>query len=99
MSRDNVEAARRAVEAFNAGGTTALLNALDPEIEWRTTGLYVEPGTYRGFAGIRDYLGGLAENLDDLRNDVEEFIEVGERVVLPCRISGRGKESGAVVNL
>ena len=61
MSEENVVLATRAVLAWNEGGVEAILPYLDPEIEWHPPRESMEPGTYRGHAGVRDYLGRLAE--------------------------------------
>jgi ketosteroid isomerase-like protein len=49
VSQENVEIARRAMAEFNERGLPGLLEFADPEIEWTTTGRYVEAGTYRGY--------------------------------------------------
>ena len=83
MSQEHVATIRRATDAFNRGGVEAALEFFDPEIEWTTTGIFLEPGTYRGHEGVRRYMG--------------EFIDAGEQVVVPFRLSARGKQSGAPV--
>jgi ketosteroid isomerase-like protein len=97
MSEENVETIRRATDAFNRGGVEAALEFFDPDIEWTTTGIFLEPGTYRGHEGVRRYMGALATELEDLHNEPEEFIDVGEQVVVPFRLSARGRQSGAPV--
>jgi ketosteroid isomerase-like protein len=99
VSRENVEVARRAFDAFNEGGVEGLLGFIDPGIEWTTTGLFVEAGTYRGHDGVRRYLGGLAAEFKDFRNDPRELIDAGEVVVAPARVSAIGLRSGAPVEL
>src|SRR5688572_15179195 len=97
MSQEDVETIRRATDAFNRGGVEAALEFFDPDIEWTTTGIFLEPGTYRGHEGVRRYMGALATELEDLHNEPEEFIDVGEQVVVPFRLSARGRQSGAPV--
>ena len=99
MSQENVEIVRAFINAFNRGGVEAALRFLDPEIEWNTTGIFVEPGTYRGHEGVLRYLGDLAAEFDDVHTEPEELIDAGERVVVPVRVSGRGRQSGAAVDL
>jgi hypothetical protein len=48
MSEENVESARRALEAFQREGLNGYLRYFDPEIEWTTTGAFIERATYRG---------------------------------------------------
>ena len=97
MSQHNVEIVRRAIDAFNSGGIDAALEFLDPQIEWTTTGIFLEPGTYRGHEGAVRYMGALATELEDLHNEPEELIDAGEQVVVPMRLTARGKQSGAPV--
>jgi ketosteroid isomerase-like protein len=53
MSRENVEIIRRAVAAYNERGLEGLREFAHPDIEWTTTGIFLEAGTYRGHDGIR----------------------------------------------
>ena len=99
MSEENVGIVRRFIGAFNRGGVEAALPFLDPEIEWNTTGIFVEPGTYRGHEGVVRYLGDVAAEFEDVHTEPEQLIDAGEQVVVPVRISGRGRQSGAAVDL
>jgi ketosteroid isomerase-like protein len=98
MSRENVEVVRRATDAFNGGGIDAALDFFDEEIEWTTTGIFLEAGTYRGHDGVRRYMGALAAELDDLQSEPEELIDAGDAVVVPFHLLARGKQSGAPVD-
>jgi ketosteroid isomerase-like protein len=97
MSQENVEIVRRASAAFNRGGVEAALEFFDPEIEWTTTGIFLEAGTYRGHEGAVEYMGALATELAELHSEPETFIDAGDHVVVPFRLSARGKRSGAPV--
>jgi ketosteroid isomerase-like protein len=99
MSRENVEAVRRALEAYEREGLDGYLRYLDPEIEWTSTDAYIERATYRGHEGVRRYLGTMEEEFADLRIEPVELIDAGEQVISSVRISGRGKTSGAPVAL
>jgi ketosteroid isomerase-like protein len=99
MSQENVEAVRRALEAYEREGLDGYLRYLDPEIEWTSTDAYIERATYRGHEGVRRYLGTMEEEFDDLRIEPVELIDAGEQVISSVRISGRGKTSGAPVAL
>ena len=99
MSQENVEIVRRAFAGSQEDGLEGLMLYLDPEIEWTTTGAFVEAATYRGHAGVRRYLGSMEEEFEDLSNRPEELIDAGDRVFVRSRISGRGKRSGAPAEL
>jgi ketosteroid isomerase-like protein len=99
MSRENVEIVRRSFDAFARDGIDGLLRYLDPGIEWTTTGAFLEADTYRGPEDVRRYLGSLLDEFEDVRNEPEELIDAGDQIVASVRISGRGKQSGAAVDL
>jgi ketosteroid isomerase-like protein len=96
MSQENVEIVRR---AFATEGIDTLMPYLDPEIDWTTTGAFLEAATYRGHEEVRGYLGAMQAEFDDLHDATDEIIDAGELVVVTHRISGRGKQSGAPVEL
>lgn len=84
--------AERAYGAYNRGGVEAILEFLDPDVEWRMWERFARnERVYRGHAGVREVLGVFEENLDDFRVEPHEFIEVGDRVVVPVRLHGRPK--------
>jgi ketosteroid isomerase-like protein len=99
MSHENVEVVRRAYDAYERDGLDGLLRYLHPEIEWTTTGAFIEAATYRGHDEVRRYLGSMLDEFDDGRNEPQEVIDTGDQVVVSARISGRGKRSGAPVEL
>ena len=99
MSREDVEAVRRSLEAFERDGLEGLLLHLDPEIEWTTTGAYIDLSTYRGHEGVRRYFGSLLDEFEDVRIEPVEFIDAGEQVIVIIRVSGRGRRSGAPVEM
>ena len=99
MSQENVGIVRRSFEAFQIDGLEGLLRYVHPGIEWTTTGAFVEAATYRGHEGVRRYLGSMLDEFDDAHIEPEELIDAGDQVVVLARISGRGKQSGAAVEL
>jgi ketosteroid isomerase-like protein len=99
MSREDVEIVRRSFEAFERGGFEGLLRHLDPEVEWTTTGSYIDRGTYRGHEGVRRYLGSMLDDFEDFRVRPAaprrmEFADLGERVLAWGNIHVRATTSG-----
>ena len=95
MSEENIQIARRAYAAFNAAGIDGILDFLDPEIEWRMWEQFArEPRIYRGHDGVREVLGVFRENFDDFAAEPTEFIDAGDHVVVPVRLTGKEKGSG-----
>lgn len=95
MSRENVDSIRRGLEAFRRDGVEGLLEYVDPEFVTRTPPeLAVEPSTYRGHDGLRDYFDSFYEIMEEVRFEPEEFIDAGDRVVVPVRLVARGRGTG-----
>ena len=96
MSQENVEIAKRVVEAFNGRDAAAASELTTPDFEWfPAMATSVEGGSYRGDEGIRRYLAEVNETWDELRLVVDEFRELDdERVAVLVHGTGRGKASG-----
>jgi ketosteroid isomerase-like protein len=77
----------------------ALLDWLDPEIEWRGPREFPDLAEPRfGHAGVREYMRVLFEALEGYRMIPEEFIDAGgDQVLVFSREGGRGRGSGAEV--
>ena len=56
VSEDNVEIVRRSLDRWSNGDLEGFLEGVDPEIEWRTSGIYpdVNP-VYYGHEGFRQF--------------------------------------------
>lgn len=95
MSEENVDILREALGALDSGGVDAVLPYIDPEFEFTVPpNVSVEPDTYRGHEGLRRYFDSFYEVMDEVRLAPDEFIAVGDRVVIPLRLVARGKETG-----
>jgi ketosteroid isomerase-like protein len=98
MSQENVEAIRRATDAYNRGDIDAVLEELDPKIEWHPL-LQVllggEATVYRGHEGVRELYRDFDEAFTELQAEQSEFRDLGEQVVATGHFRGRGRESGA----
>ena len=99
MRPDDLAVVRSAYEAFGRGDLDALMPLLHPEIEWRTTAQIPFEGTYRGIDEFLHAMSEWTEPFDDLTTTVEEVIDVGDRALVRHRMQGRGRDSGAAVDL
>jgi uncharacterized protein len=98
MSQENIEIVRRGFEAGNRRDVEALIEVLDPEVEWHSALLKALEGKaamYRGHEGIREFFRDLDELFDMLHAEYPEIRDLGDRVVGIGRIRMRGKGSGA----
>jgi ketosteroid isomerase-like protein len=98
MSQQNVEAFKRAVAAYNRRDIDAFLEAFDPQVEWHSLTQVMfggEQSVYRGHRGIREGVREMDEALVELQVEYSEIRDLGERIVVIGRVSGRGRASGA----
>jgi ketosteroid isomerase-like protein len=96
MSQENVEIVRRMGEAFNRGDLGLFLDTLDPEVEWKQIN-ELEPR--HGHSGAREAIAQWDEMFDEPCYEAEEYIDAGDQVIVLIKISGRGKTSGAEVEM
>jgi ketosteroid isomerase-like protein len=100
MSQADVEAiVRDGWEAFNRGDYVACLTFIDPGIEWwpASDELIVEP--YSGHDGYARLFAETREGVPDIQVEIEELFVVGDQVVACLRFWGRGRASGAPVEV
>jgi ketosteroid isomerase-like protein len=98
MWHENVEVTKRVVDAFNRRDIDAIAELATPDFEWfpAVPGA-VEGGGYRGRAGMESYLAELRGTWEELCLVVDEFRDLGDRVVILGRLRARGRGSGATV--
>jgi ketosteroid isomerase-like protein len=94
MSEAEVEVVRRAAEAYTRRGGEAVLEFLDPEVEWRARPDLPDAGIYHGPEGFLRLTARFDEVLDEIYFEPVEVIEAGGRVIARLRWGGRGKGSG-----
>jgi ketosteroid isomerase-like protein len=97
MSRENVEIVRRAMAAYEAGDLDTQLEVLDPNIELVEWPEGPDQRTYRGHTGAVRAAESWAEAWEWLRNDVDEIVETGDKVLVCGRTFGKGKGSSVEV--
>ncbi len=98
MSQENVEAFKRGLEAGNRGDVETLLEELDPEVEWHSA-LHAllggEQTVFRGHDGVRQMLRDLNEAFGEIRIEISEIRDLGDRLVAIGHNRAVGKASGA----
>jgi ketosteroid isomerase-like protein len=98
MSQENVEDFKRGLDAFNRRDVEALLEELDPEVEWHPALPVLVGGeatVYRGHEGVREMLRDLYEAFAETHVELSEIRDLGDRLVAIGRTRARGNESGA----
>jgi len=99
MSQENLEIVRTGYDAFNRGDIEAILAALDPAIEWWPASDEPITAPYRGHDGYRSLVGEIREYVPDIQAEIEECFAAGDQVVTCLRFWGRGRDSGAPVEV
>jgi ketosteroid isomerase-like protein len=95
VSETNADLVRQGFEALRDGDLEALLPLIHPEFELTTPpALAAEPDTYRGPEGLRRYFESFYEAMDQVTFEPDDFIQVGERVVVPSTLRTRGRTTG-----
>jgi ketosteroid isomerase-like protein len=98
VSDDSADVMRRLLAAYERDGVDGALELIHPDFEAVVPPeLSAEPDVYRGHEGVRRWFGGFEGFLDDVRLEAEEFIPVGDRVLIPMLLKGRGAGSGIEV--
>jgi ketosteroid isomerase-like protein len=89
----------RGFEALSRGVEEAL-PLIDPEFEMETVAPYAaEPGTYRGWDGVRRWFAGFEGAMEQVRVEPRTLEDAGEgKVVVEFVLSARGVVTGLEVS-
>ncbi len=103
MSRENVEVVRRLHDADARRDSEALLLLYDEDVELDYSRIphaeVIGRGLYRGHEGLRSWYRDWFEAWESFEQVCEELIDAGEEVISVLRQRGRGRASGAEVEL
>jgi ketosteroid isomerase-like protein len=99
MSRENVESMRAVVEAFNRRDIEALKALLVADAEIVPIRAAMEGTVYRGPDAAEQWFAAVDESWEELHVEVEEARDCGDRVLGLGRIHGRGRASGAPIDV
>jgi ketosteroid isomerase-like protein len=100
MSQENVEATKRAVAALNRGDVESVgeLYAADAVLQDRQNAPD-QPVEVEGVQAIRENLNLWAAAFDELRVDIEEYIDGPNAVICAAHWQGQGKTSGISIDV
>jgi ketosteroid isomerase-like protein len=94
MSQENVEIARRSLGAYAGGDIEEMLSYIDPEGELHSAIIGgAEGNVYHGHAGFRTWFAETEAAFAELRTELTEFRDLGDRVLGFGHIHARGRES------
>jgi ketosteroid isomerase-like protein len=102
MSKENVDVARRLVEAWNGGDVDAFVETFHPETEYFSELIARMEGddnaVFRGRAGMRRFWEEW-HSVWDLTIEVSEIRDLGDTVLTLGRNRARGETSGIDLNV
>jgi ketosteroid isomerase-like protein len=104
MSQENLSALLDASKAANAATSAeeraGFLRILDPEVDWIARwGPPGLQGEFHGIAQARDYYARWASAWEEWGWEIEEAKEQDDLVVTRSWLTGRGRESGLVLDM
>ena len=100
MSQQNLETFERGIDAINRRDIDALLEELDPEVEWHDVfGVMLGGGarTYQGREGVRELFHDLYDAFAETYSRYSEVRDLGNRTVAFGSLRALGNESGATI--
>ena len=98
MAHPNVEVVRELYERINGDDPDSIYELLSEDFRAEVPpSLSAEPDVYEGHAGVRRYMDGFQGHLDDVRFEVLELLQEGDRVIADMVVKGRGAASGIPV--
>ena len=98
MSQENVEAFKRWIDAYNRQDVEAMVEEMDPEVEYHPVLprlLGGEATVYRGHDGVRRLFREIYDAFDEIHVEYSDVRDLGDRVVAIGHTRMRGRGSGA----
>jgi ketosteroid isomerase-like protein len=98
VPQGNADRVRRLVEAYNTADLETVEEILHPDMVWYPDDDQPETGARRGRDAYLRYGEDWLEAFDDYVIEADEFVEVGDCVVMGGRVRGSGRTSGVAVD-
>jgi ketosteroid isomerase-like protein len=100
MSQANVEVVKRGFDAFNRRDQEAFLALFVPDVEFRSYLDAVDPQLgEQGLVGMRGWWDGVLSTFPNFEYELGELRDLGDRVLVEVRMTGRGSQSGVPIEL
>jgi ketosteroid isomerase-like protein len=94
VSQTNGEVARALNKLWNEGVRDIPTEYLDPAVELESPFSSVSGQPYRGYTGIKEWVGDVDEQFSEWQNRLDDVREVGNAVITVGVLHGRGRGSG-----
>jgi ketosteroid isomerase-like protein len=90
VSRENVDVVRRAMIAWQSGALGEMDRLVSADAEWRPSPLSgASREVYVGPAGIREWGSEMISRHTEVRNEIDEMRDLGDRVLVLGRVIER----------
>ena len=99
MTNENVEAVRRAYQAYSEGDLAAARSAYSEDTVWDVSRFRPDEGVHTGLDELARDLGSWRETWTEHSFSLEQAVDAGDRIVVVIQESGRGTSSGAPVTI
>src|SRR4051812_43727905 len=97
MPSANVDLVLRGYEALNAGDLERALAGLAPDFEFSLPPMLPDVGDETGPAAFRAVWEEWRDQFDEFRVEIEEALELGDRVLVMAAVCGKAKAGGVEV--
>jgi ketosteroid isomerase-like protein len=94
VPNEQLDIARKGIEAYNRGDLDALFELITDDVEFVVPDTLANSGRYVGRDGFQAMMGQWEEAWDEFRVEIEELVEEGDAVVVSVAQYGRGRGSG-----
>jgi ketosteroid isomerase-like protein len=86
-------------DAVAAEDLDAVLDLLDPQVEWRAPESLPWGGTFHGHEGVRDFFAKVVDQPAEFGREVQGYLPAGDRVAVLLRLFGRRKVGDGEFNV
>src|SRR5262245_47331873 len=107
MSEQDIENTKRGYAAVNAAYRSGNVDDLrpvleelwDPEVVFQPAGMLPDsaPRPHRGWDGVLGFIANQMEAFSEMWMEPLDFIEIGDRMVVPYRFGGKARHTGIEV--
>jgi ketosteroid isomerase-like protein len=93
VAGENIEVVRRMLELWSNSDLEGFVDGLDPQIEWRTSGIYpdVDP-VYYGHEGFRRFWRDFHDTWATLSMELRDTIVTGDQVAFSFHFAATGRD-------
>jgi ketosteroid isomerase-like protein len=98
MSQENVEVVKAVFARSSRGDFDGLLALFDPGVEWVDDPLVAGGVTRRGHAEVKRNFESVPREWEELRVEVERFVDYGDDVLALTRVTTRARRGGPEID-